>query len=69
MKTLVWRRLDEPGMEVAHVESLDDAHGTQIGRTYELRWRLDGARLDLEIVGGPSTTVELGDADYFDVFA
>jgi hypothetical protein len=69
VRTLVWRRLDEPGMEVAHVESLDVAHGTQIGRAHELRWRLDGARLDLEIVGGPSTAVELEDADYFDVFA
>jgi uncharacterized protein len=66
---LVWRRLDEPGMEIAHVESLDDAAGTQIGVSYELRWRLHGERLDLEVVGGSRRTVELEDADFFDVFA
>ena len=48
---LVWRRVDEPGMEIAHVESLDRASGTQIGTSYELRWRLDGERLELEVVG------------------
>jgi uncharacterized protein len=69
MRTLVWRRLDEPGMEVTHVESLERASGTQIGRDYELRWRLDGDRLELEVVGVAETTVELGDADFFDVFA
>lgn len=69
MRSLVWRRLDEPGMEIAHVESLDRAFGTQIGAAYELRWSLEGARLALEIVGGEETTVELGDADFFDVFA
>jgi hypothetical protein len=69
MRTLVWRRVDEPGMEIAYVESLDAASGTQIGAGYELRWALDGARLDLEVVAGAEATVELGDADYFDVFA
>jgi len=68
-RRLVWRRLDAPGMEIAHVESLDSAAGTQIGADYELRWRLDGLRLALEVVGGRSTTVELDDADFFDVFA
>jgi len=68
-RRLVWRRLDAPGMEIAHVESLDSAAGTQIGADYELRWRLDGPRLALEVVGGGSTTVELDDADFFDVFA
>jgi uncharacterized protein len=66
---LVWRRLDEPGMEVAHVESFDHASGTQIGVSYELRWQLDGQRLELEVVGERSTVVELGDSDFFDVFA
>jgi uncharacterized protein len=60
-------------MEVAHVESLERAFGTQIGigyeLPYELRWSLDGPRLELEVVGGPSRTVELGDADFFDVLA
>jgi hypothetical protein len=66
---LVWRRLDEPGMEIAHVDALGDATGTQIGLSYELRWRLQGERLDLEIIGGPRATVELEGADFFDVFA
>jgi hypothetical protein len=56
-------------MEVAHVESLDSAHGTQLGDAYELRWRLEGPRLELEVVGGDAKTVDLGDADFFDVFA
>jgi hypothetical protein len=56
-------------MEVAHVESLERASGTQIGVAYELRWRLDGARLELDVVGGPSASVGLEDADFFDVFA
>ena len=69
MKPLVWRRLDEPGMEIAHVASLERASGTQIGLTYELRWRLDGSRLELETVDGRHATVHLGGADFFDVFA
>ena len=68
-RTLVWRRLDAPGMEIAHVESLERASGTQIGVAYELRWRFDGSRLELEVVGGPSTSVELENADFFDVLA
>jgi hypothetical protein len=67
-RTLVWRRLDEPGMEVAHVESLERASGTQIGVAYELRWRLEGTLLELEVVGGQEAAIEL-DADFFDVFA
>jgi hypothetical protein len=56
-------------MEIAYVESLDRASGTQIGVSYELRWRLEGSHLELDVVGGPSTVAELGDADYFDVLA
>jgi hypothetical protein len=56
-------------MEIAHVESLERASGTQIGAAYELRWRLEGARLELDVVGGPSASVDLEDADFFDVFA
>ena len=48
MRTLVWRRLDEPGMEVVHVRSLSDTTGVQIGSSYELEWRLEGDRLELE---------------------
>ena len=55
--------------EIAHVASLERASGTQIGPTYELRWRLEGPRLELETVGVRSATVELADADFFDVFA
>ena len=79
MRSLVWRRLDEPGMEIAHVESLERASGTQIGAVtrsrsgraqgYELRWQLDGSRLDLSVVGGASAEIDLGEADFFDVFA
>jgi hypothetical protein len=69
VKTLVWRRLDEPGMEVAHVESFSDATGVQIGPSYELRWWLEVDRLDLEIDGSRRASVELGGADFFDVFA
>jgi uncharacterized protein len=66
-RTLLWRGLDEPRMEIVYVESLERARGTQIGVTYELRWRLDGPVLDLQIVGGAVATVELGDADFFDL--
>src|SRR4051812_28599515 len=69
VRTLVWRRIDEPGMEAARVESLSDASGVQIGRMYELRWELRGDRLGLELNGERRQTVELGDADFFDVFA
>jgi hypothetical protein len=56
-------------MEIAHVESFERASGTQVGAAYELRWRLEGARLELDVVGGPRATVDLADADFFDVFA
>jgi hypothetical protein len=69
VRTLVWRRLDEPGMEVAHVRSFSDAAGVQIGRAYELRWTLDGEHLELDLNGERHASVELGEADFFDVFA
>jgi hypothetical protein len=69
MRRLVWRRLDEPGMEIAHVHSPNRASGTQIGRGHELRWLLGGERLELEVIGDRQTTIELGDADFFDVYA
>jgi uncharacterized protein len=56
-------------MEIAHVESFEAASGTQLGVAYELRWRLDGDRLALEVVGGAQRAVELGGRDFFDVFA
>src|SRR4029078_2254865 len=69
MKTLVWRRLDEPGVEGAHGRSVSSASGVQIWASYEVRWQLEGAHLELELNGERRTSVELGDADFFDVFA
>jgi len=56
-------------MEIAHIDSLEHARGTQLGLGYELRWELNGARLSAEVVGQRSIEVELEDADFFDVFA
>jgi uncharacterized protein len=69
MRTLVWRRLDEPGMEVAHVRSFRSATGVQIGRSYEMRWQLEDDRLDLELNSDQRSRVRLDGADFFDVFA
>jgi hypothetical protein len=57
-------------MEVAHVERRAHeltAVGTQLGAVYELRYRLGPTSLALDVVGGPSVEVELGDADFFDL--
>ena len=67
IRTLLWRGLDAPRMEIVRVESLDRARGTQIGIAYGLRWKLDGPVLELTLDGGPSIRVELGDADFFDL--
>ena len=69
MVTGVWRRVDEPGMEIAYIDSLDRARGTQLGLGYELRWELNGASLSAELVGRRTIEVELEDADFFDLFA
>ena len=70
MRTLVWRRLDEIGMEVVHVDSLSRANGVQIGTTYELRWWLEDTLLSLSLNGQQVVREELGEAeDFFDVFA
>lgn len=65
--THIWRGLDEPRIEIAHIDDLGNARGTQIGLTYELRWVLQGEVLDVEIIGGKRAHVELGDADFFDL--
>jgi hypothetical protein len=72
-RTLVWRGLDAPRMEIARVV-LDDrglrGSGTQIGmerEPYELRYEVDRHRLALELVGGPSVEIPLGGADFFDL--
>jgi uncharacterized protein len=67
VRTLLWRGLDAPRMEIVRVESLDRARGTQIGIAYELRWNLDGPALDLTLDAGPGIRVELGEADFFDL--
>ncbi len=57
-------------MEVAHVERTDrgfTAIGTQLGAVYELRYRLQGELLALELVGERSLELGLGDADFFDL--
>ena len=69
MRTLVWRRLDEPGMEVVHVRSLSSASGVQIGSAYEARWHLERDHIELEVNGERRATFTLGEADFFDVFA
>jgi uncharacterized protein len=69
-RTLVWRGLDAPRMEIAHAD-LDGAtlvaRGTQIGSAYELRYELGGGSLLLDAVGDRTVEVELGDADFFDL--
>jgi hypothetical protein len=57
-------------MEVAHVErrgSEFTAQGTQLGATYELRYRLEPSCLFLEVVGQRSLELELADGDFFDL--
>jgi uncharacterized protein len=72
MRTLVWRGLDEPRMEIARAEVQGRelrARGTQIGVAYELRYELEPGRLRLEVVDGESVELELEDSDFFDVAA
>ena len=57
-------------MEVAHAERCGRellAVGTQLGVSYELRYRLEHERLQLELVGQRSLEVALDDADFFDL--
>jgi Putative glycolipid-binding len=69
-RTVVWRGLDEPRMEIAHVDlGAGDARasGTQIGLSYELRYELKGDLLRLELVGECRLEVPLGGLDFFDL--
>ncbi|WP_225726510.1 MULTISPECIES: putative glycolipid-binding domain-containing protein [unclassified Nocardia] len=66
MRTFVWQGIDEPRMEIVQVESLDRAHGTQIGLVYELRWELSGSELTVDIGAGP-VQHRLDGADFFDL--
>ena len=57
-------------MEVAHVELHDGelrAEGTQLGATYELRYRLRPSMLTVDLVGERSLEVDLAGADFFDL--
>ena len=70
-RTLVWRGLDMPLMEIAHVD-LDGpalmARGTQVGVAYELRYELEPGRLRAHVVDGPSLDTGLEDGtDFFDL--
>jgi hypothetical protein len=69
-RTLVWRGIDEPRMEIARAEVQGGelrAEGTQIGVSYELRYELEPGRLRAEVVGGPSIDLGLEDTDFFDL--
>jgi uncharacterized protein len=70
-RTLVWRGLDLPLMEVARAEVEGAelrAQGTQIGVAYELRYELEPGRLRAQVVDGPTLDVALEDGtDYFDL--
>jgi hypothetical protein len=69
-RTLVWRGIDEPRMEIAHAELVAgelSARGTQIGVSYELRYELEPGRLRAEVVDGPNIDVGLDGADFFDL--
>jgi hypothetical protein len=71
-RTLVWRGIDAPRMEIAHVlvEGTElRARGTQIGvepTPYELSYELEPGRLRSQVVAGASLDLEL-DADFFDL--
>jgi hypothetical protein len=67
---LAWLGDGAPRMEVAQVERRGrnlTAVGTQLGAVYDLRYRFEPNRLWLEVVGGRSLELELGDADFFDL--
>ncbi|MGH2881185.1 MAG: putative glycolipid-binding domain-containing protein [Solirubrobacteraceae bacterium] len=68
--TLAWIGDGAPRMEVAHVEPNATeltVEGTQLGATYELRYRLASDTLRLELVGERSLELDLGGADFFDL--
>jgi uncharacterized protein len=57
-------------MEVARVDvegTTLRADGTQLGATYELRYRISPDRLALELVGDRSLELGLDGADFFDL--
>ena len=67
---LAWLGDGAPRMEVAHVQQTEPAFvaaGTQLGVTYELRYRLDQRGLRVELVDGRTLDLELDGADFFDL--
>jgi uncharacterized protein len=70
VRTVVWQGIDAPRMELARVERVGAglrASGTQLGVAYELRYELDGERLQLEVIGERSADVALDGCDFFDL--
>ena len=68
--TLAWMGVGAPRMEVARAERRGRdlvAEGTQLGSSYELRYRLEPGLLALELVGERSLDVDLCGADFFDL--
>jgi hypothetical protein len=67
---LAWLGDGAPRMEVAHVAQTHPvflACGTQLGVSYELRYRLGPGALHLELVGERTAELELDGADFFDL--
>jgi putative glycolipid-binding protein len=67
---LAWLGDGASRMEVAHVEQVAPefvASGTQLGVTYELRYRLEQGALRLELVGERALELELDEVDFFDL--
>jgi hypothetical protein len=67
---LAWLGDGAPRMEVAHVEQTEPdfvASGTQLGATYELRYRVQRGALRLELAGERTLELELDGADFFDL--
>ena len=63
---LAWIGDGAARMEVAHVQQTEPellATGTQLGATYELRYRLEQRALHLELVGERTLELELDGAD------
>jgi uncharacterized protein len=69
-RTLVWRGLDLPLMEIAEAEVAAGelrARGTQVGVAYELRYELEPGRLRAHVEGGRRIDIDLEGADFFDL--
>lgn len=67
---LAWVGDHAPRMEVAHVVQTAPelvASGTQLGITYELRYRIEAGVLHLELVGERTLDLGLDGADFFDL--